>query len=743
MATGATSDGLAFGPVNGADDSSWSGIPACEMVEKPSTTQHEGSNTCVTSSCPITSSRLCTVGMYLSARLAEVGIEHLFAVAGDFNMPLLDEIVKNKRVSLISCCNELNAGYAADGYARARRAAAMCTTFNVGTLSALNAVAGAYAHDLPLICIAGNPSSLEIGTRKFIHHSLKSGYDLSQRRIYRETTADSVAIEHAETAPMLIDRAIASAIHHCKPVLIEVCVNISTALVPAPTRLPVIINKTPPSNMLLVEMAVNATVALLKGAENPVVVVGPQVRAAEAEEATMNLVHMLGCSAAVMADARGLFPEDHPAYIGVYMGKVGFPSTCVERVEAADAVIFVGTEFSDLITCGYNLHVKWEKAVQVGIDRLKLPSQDFGAIYMKDFIQALAEAVNSKDYNSRQRCWHSENKMATRESVTSFLSNGGIANGFGESANGNYSGIANGDGKAAKGEIAKGVNAGGETVNGDNAIANCISGCVASLGVAAAASTCNADGGGLPHPTTSTIKLNGTNLISNDKDGIICPLSVYQMDRRLAGEPLTLAAVQSTVQRILTKETTVIVDWGDSLFTALKLNLPGGARMEIQSKYASIGWSLGATLGFALGKKGSRTITLIGDGAFQMTAQEMSTMIRYNVPAIIFVLNNGWYMIEECIHPNPLYNQIQQWDYYKLVDVFNGTSSSSKGKSQGFRVTCEEELEGAMRSALVEGDGVKLIDCRIDKEAFSEDLLFFCQTMSAYGMRKENTKLTL
>jgi indolepyruvate decarboxylase len=50
-----------------------------------------------------------------------------------------------KDLKLISCCNELNAGYAADGYARAKGVAAMVVTFTVGGLSAINAIAGAYS----------------------------------------------------------------------------------------------------------------------------------------------------------------------------------------------------------------------------------------------------------------------------------------------------------------------------------------------------------------------------------------------------------------------------------------------------------------------------------------------------------------------------------------------------------------------------------------------------------------------
>lgn len=68
------------------------------------------------------------------------------AIPGDYNLVLLDQLLKfQPDLRLISCCNELDAGYAADGYARAQGVAAMVVTFTVGGLSAINAVAGAYS----------------------------------------------------------------------------------------------------------------------------------------------------------------------------------------------------------------------------------------------------------------------------------------------------------------------------------------------------------------------------------------------------------------------------------------------------------------------------------------------------------------------------------------------------------------------------------------------------------------------
>src|ERR1700758_5135041 len=90
-----------------------------------------------------------SVGGYLARRLEQAGVRHYFTVPGDFNLVLLDQLLKNPRLQMIGCCNELNAGYAAEGYARANGLGALVVTYSVGGLRALNAVARAYAEDLP------------------------------------------------------------------------------------------------------------------------------------------------------------------------------------------------------------------------------------------------------------------------------------------------------------------------------------------------------------------------------------------------------------------------------------------------------------------------------------------------------------------------------------------------------------------------------------------------------------------
>jgi indolepyruvate decarboxylase len=83
-----------------------------------------------------------SVADYIVERLAGEGISHCFGVAGDYLFPICDAVDSSAKVKWIGCANELNASYAADGYARIRGAAMLATTYGVGELSAMNGVMG-------------------------------------------------------------------------------------------------------------------------------------------------------------------------------------------------------------------------------------------------------------------------------------------------------------------------------------------------------------------------------------------------------------------------------------------------------------------------------------------------------------------------------------------------------------------------------------------------------------------------
>lgn len=135
-----------------------------------------------------------TLGRHLANRLVQIGVTDVFSVPGDFNLTLLDHLIAEPGLNNIGCCNELNAGYAADGYARSRGVGACVVTFTVGGLSVLNAIAGAYSENLPIICIVGGPNTNDYGTNRILHHTIGLPDFTQELRCFQPVTCFQVSL---------------------------------------------------------------------------------------------------------------------------------------------------------------------------------------------------------------------------------------------------------------------------------------------------------------------------------------------------------------------------------------------------------------------------------------------------------------------------------------------------------------------------------------------------------------------
>ena len=150
-----------------------------------------------------------TVGDYLRHRLAEAGVDRVFGVPGDYSLALLDYLTGQPDMAWTGCTNELNAGYAADGYARMRGIGALCTTFGVGELSAINAVAGSFAEHVPVVHIVGSPPLGTQAAARIVHHSLGDGVFTHFAEMHQKITCAQAALT-AATACAEIDRVLSA-----------------------------------------------------------------------------------------------------------------------------------------------------------------------------------------------------------------------------------------------------------------------------------------------------------------------------------------------------------------------------------------------------------------------------------------------------------------------------------------------------------------------------------------------------
>lgn len=550
-----------------------------------------------------------TVGRYMATRMRQAGMGRYFAVPGDYNLVLLDELLKQPDLEMINCCNELNAAYAADGYARATGGlSAIVVTFSVGGLSALNGIAGAFAESQPVILVSGGPNTNSTAENELLHHTVGKVYYDYQREIFGRVTVASVIVRHASEAPTQIDRAIDTALRHRKPVYLEIPCNLASAATSAPN--PRTFDAAPTVDPATLDAAVDHAAEFLNGAVKPALVAGVGLRACRAEAPFRETADASGYAVAAMPNAKSFFSESHPGYIGTYWGPVSSPG-CNEIIESCDAVLYAGPTFTDYRTVGHATALDPAKMILVHSHNIVIGSQSYGDVPMHVFLATLARKLkrNSAALDAFNRI---REDFAPR----------------------------------------------------------------------------NEDGDG----------------------------------------QLTTRQLFDRVQKMLTRDCAVIAETGDSWFNGINLKLPEDARFEIQMQYGSIGWSVGATLGYAAGSS-RRVISLIGDGSFQMTAQEVSTMIRYGLNPIIFLINNGGYTIEVEIHDGP-YNTIKNWDYAGLVDVFN----AGEGNGMSARATTRNELDAAIARALAH-DGLSLIEVAIGRDDCSKDLLEWGRHVAANNSR--------
>ncbi|MGB3403958.1 MAG: thiamine pyrophosphate-binding protein [Microcoleaceae cyanobacterium] len=539
------------------------------------------------------SSLTTTVAEYLISRLKTIGIRHIFGVPGDYVLKLMDYIVDSP-IELINTCNELNAGYAADAYGRLNGVGALCVTYGVGGLSLVNALAGAYAEEVPLVVISGAPKTSARGHHLLMHHTT-GDYSL-QQSIFDQVTVAAVTITNPNQAADKIDHAITACLRYKRPVYIEIPLDIVTQ----PCVVPVSLNLPSAADNIRnsvgetayrpsLEEAVNEAVEWLENSQYPVILAGVELHRYDIEEQLRKLVKITGYPIATTLLGKSSLSEMHPQFIGTYVG--GLSRDYVrQRVETADCILCLGAIMSDINLGGYTADLDKSKLINANSETVKIKHHYYSPIYLGDFIEGLIERLQHRDYN---------------------------------------------------------------TLN--------------------------------IHPATEALE-NHFEILPDQK--------------------LTNARFYQRMNSFIEDSHTVIAETGDAILATIDLLIHQNTHYLAQAFYMSIGYSLPACLGASLALPENRVILFIGDGSFQMTCQELSTIIRFGLNPIIFLINNDGYTIERMIHDNT-YNDIQPWKYHQLPQVFGDCFSCE--------VRTEAELEAALETAKANINQPSFIEVHLDR----------------------------
>jgi indolepyruvate decarboxylase len=284
-----------------------------------------------------------TVAEYVLTRLAQLGIDKVFGVPGDYAFSIDDAVEVVPGLEWVVCANELNAAYAADGYARTSGAAILTTTYGVGELSAINGVMGSLTHRVPVFHLVGMPSERIQVQNLITHHNL--GDTNYGRFVPISSTAAGVsAILTPTNCIEELERVIREALRLSKPAYIAISeLSGYSPLVGTPvTGKPLAEIKRQQSVSEELENAIGSIVARLEKAKNPVAIVTALTARYGLRKQVHELIGKLNIPAVIAPAEKGSLDESMPQFLGLYHGDFSKPASVKQVVESADLVLDIG-----------------------------------------------------------------------------------------------------------------------------------------------------------------------------------------------------------------------------------------------------------------------------------------------------------------------------------------------------------------------------------------------------------------
>jgi pyruvate decarboxylase len=549
------------------------------------------------------------LGAYLFERLKQLGIGSVFGVPGDYNLKLLD-YVKPAGLHRIGNCNELNAAYAADGYSRIHGLGVVVTTFGVGELSAINAIAGAFAERAPVIHIVGAPSRALQSARASVHHTFLDGEYGRFAAMHAHVTAAQAILTSVLTAAEKIDWIIEQAMVHQRPVYLQIPDDM--VQVPVSTANFEIKSVISPS-LATTDVDGDVTNQILErihSASKPLILVDGESRNLGVVKEIGSLIETTKWPTWTSAFGKGLVNEELSNVHGVYLAGNG-DEVSHEYFKTADLILFFGPHLSNINTGLFKAIPNEDVTISFSPDQIKIASKVVRDFPPQQFIQNLISKVDLS-------------RLAKVDDINI--------------------------------------------------------------------------------PTKAQLEPTPSDSLSQS------PFYPY-------------------INSMFRRGDTILTETGTAAEGGKVLKLPQGCRFFTAVTWLSIGYMLPATLGVALAQRDSgtrkdtdRTILFIGDGSLQMTAQEISIMVKEKLNVIIFVINNNGYTIERAIHGRAAdYNDIAPWNHKHALGLFG--YSEEEAARRYFSAKTWEELRTALDSQEIQShDRVKMIEVFMGQEDCTGEL---------------------
>lgn len=329
-----------------------------------------------------------TIGDYLLDRLAELGLTEMFGVPGDFNLHFLDHVVSHDTVRWVGSANELNAGYSADGYGRIRGIGAFLTTYGVGELSAINALAGSTAESVPVVQIVGAPPKEVQASGRKIHHSLGDGDFKHFVRMAAEVTCAHADLD-AATATWEIDRVLREVVFRRKPGYLMLAHDVAEVptFPPAEPLATDLVQTTPGA-----EAAFEQAARRFLSGRRAAVLADLMVHRLGATEQLSAMLSETRLPFATLAWGKTLVDESDPHFVGIYAGAASQPQVR-EVIEEAEALITVGVEYTDNTTAGFSMDLDAAKLIEISRFGARVAGEVFTPISLEVALQVVHRVI--------------------------------------------------------------------------------------------------------------------------------------------------------------------------------------------------------------------------------------------------------------------------------------------------------------------------------------------------------------
>ncbi|KAH8645643.1 thiamine pyrophosphate enzyme [Xylariales sp. PMI_506] len=516
------------------------------------------------------------VAEYLFTRLHQIGVRSVHGLPGDYNLVALDYL-PSAGLKWVGSVNELNASYAADGYARIKGISALITTFGVGELSALNGVAGAFSEMVPVVHIVGCPSTISQRNGMLLHHTLGNGDFNVFADMSRPISCAVAKLNDPVEIATQIDHALRECWLRSRPVYLMLPTDMVQAKVEGERLDTEIDLSEPPNEQEKEDYVVDVILKYLHAAKKPVVLIDACAVRHRVTGEVHDLIEKTKLPVFVTPMGKSAINETHESYGGVYAGDASHPDV-KEAIEGSDLVLTVGSLKSDFNTAGFSYRLSQLNTIDLHSNYCVVRYSEYPGVKMRGVLRKVTERLDL-------------NQLSVQKA----------------------------------------------------------------------------------------------------------PKAGFQVKSPGSDPTIVQEWFWPRVSSFLKDEDIVVTETGTANFGIWDTKFPKGATGLNQTLWGSIGWAVGACQGAALAAKDAnqdrRTILFEGDGSFQLTAQELSTMIRHNLNIILFVICNDGYTIERFIHGMDAgYNDVVQWDYKELVTVFSG-GAGKEGEARKYVVKTKDDVE--------------------------------------------------